>query len=135
RPVRPQELLATTTVDARCAQMLRSGGKLEGVRILGSKKVKLMASNHLPAGIAQGGKPGTMAPGEGYGLGVSVLLDPAAAGNLGSPGAFGWSGAATTWFTIDPEEQLVAVLMAQQFPYDERLLSEFQTLVYQAIAD
>lgn len=128
-------LWSTASDYARFAQMLLNGGELDGVRILGSKTVKLMASNHLPAGIAQGGEPGTMAPGEGYGLGVSVLLDPAAAGNLGSPGAFGWSGAATTWFTIDPEEQLVAVLMAQQFPYDERLLSEFQTLVYQAIAD
>jgi len=76
-----------------------------------------------------------MEPETGYGLGVSVTLDPAASGNLGSAGAFGWSGAATTWFTIDPAEKLVAILMAQQYPYDARLLSEFQTLVYQAIAE
>src|SRR5688572_21076470 len=115
--------------------MLLNGGELDGVRILGRKTVELMSRNHLPPNIAQGGQPGTMGPGEGYGLGVSVTLDPAAAGNLGSVGAFGWSGAATTWFTIDPAEKLVAIIMAQQYPYDERLLSEFQTLVYQAIAD
>lgn len=128
-------LWSTAADYARFAQMLLNGGELDGVRLLGRKTVELMSRNHLPPAIAQGGQPGTMGPGEGYGLGVSVTLDPAAAGNLGSVGAFGWSGAATTWFTIDPAEKLVAVFMAQQYPYDERLLAEFQTLVYQAIAD
>jgi CubicO group peptidase (beta-lactamase class C family) len=128
-------LWSTASDYARFALMLLNGGELDGVRILGSKTVELMSTNHLPSSIAQGGQPGTMGPGEGYGLGVSVILDPAAAGNLGSVGAFGWSGAATTWFTIDPKEKLVAILMAQQYPYDARLLTEFQTLVYQAIAD
>jgi CubicO group peptidase (beta-lactamase class C family) len=127
-------LWSTASDYARFAQMLLRGGELDGVRLLGRKTVELLARNHLPPGITQGGAPGTMGPGEGYGLGVSVTLDPAAAGNLGSVGAFGWSGAATTWFTVDPAEKLVAVFMAQQYPYDPRLLSEFQTLVYQAIA-
>jgi len=126
-------LWSTANDYARFAQMLLNGGELDGVRILGRKTVELMSRNHLPPGIAQGGQPGTMEPGTGYGLGVSVTLDPAAAGNLGSAGAFGWSGAATTWFTIDPAEKLVAVLMTQQFPYDDRLLAEMQTLVYQTI--
>jgi CubicO group peptidase (beta-lactamase class C family) len=126
-------LWSTAADYARFAQMLLNGGELDGVRILGRKTVELMSRNHLPPGIAQGGQPGTMEPGTGYGLGVSVTLDPAAAGNLGSAGAFGWSGAATTWFTIDPAEKLVAVLMAQQYPYDDRLLAELQTLVYQSI--
>jgi len=128
-------LWSTAADYARFSQMLLNGGELDGVRILGRKTVQLMSRNHLPPNIAQGGQPGTMRPGEGYGLGVSVTLDPAAAGNLGSAGAFGWSGAATTWFTIDPAEKLVVILMAQQFPYDARLLEEVQTLAYQAIAD
>jgi CubicO group peptidase (beta-lactamase class C family) len=128
-------LWSTAADYASFAQMLLNGGELDGTRLLGRKTVQLMSSNHLPPGIAQGGRPGTMEPGQGYGLGVSVTLDAAAAGNLGSVGAFGWSGAATTWFTIDPAEKLVAVLMTQQHPYDARLLSEFQTLVYQAIVD
>lgn len=128
-------LWSTAADYARFSLMLLNGGELDGVRLLGRKTVELLARNHLPAAIAQGGAPGTMEPGTGYGLGFSVTTDPAAAGNLGSAGAFGWSGAATTWFTVDPAEQLVAVLMAQQHPYDARLLSEFQTLVYQALAD
>jgi CubicO group peptidase (beta-lactamase class C family) len=63
------------------------------------------------------------------------MLDPAAAGKLSSPGTFGWTGAATTSFFIDPKEDLVAILMTQKWPYDTRLLDEFQTMVYQAIAD
>ena len=49
------------------------------------------------------------------------------------PVPFGWSGAATTKFYIDPSEDLVAVFFAQRWPYDDRVLNEFQTLLYQAI--
>lgn len=127
--------LWSTAMDyARFAQMLLNKGELDGVRILGERTVELMSKNHLPEAI------GTLAeyngtPGIGYGLGVSVVLDDAVAGNLASPGAFGWTGAATTRFIVDPEQDLVAIFMAQQWPYDTRLLSEFETLVYQAIVD
>ena len=127
--------LWSTAMDyARFSQMLLNGGVLGDVRILGEKTVELMTLNHLPPEI------GTLAqynnaPGTGYGLGVSVSLDPALEGNLSSPGTFGWTGAATTRFFIDPEEELVAIVMAQQWPYDTRLLDEFQTLVYQAIVE
>lgn len=129
RPMGTMGLWSTAMDFARLSQMLLNGGELDGVRILGRKTVELMASNHLPPRI------GTHAPGAGYGLGVSVALDPAAEGNLSSVGAFGWTGAATTRFLIDPKEELVAILMAQKWPYDARLLDEFQTLVYQAIID
>jgi CubicO group peptidase (beta-lactamase class C family) len=126
--------LWSTAMDyARFAQMLLNGGELDGVRILGKKTVELMTANNLPPEI------GTLAaaqgsPGSGYGLGVSVQLNVAADGNLSSPGAFGWSGAATTHFIVDPVEDLTAILMMQRAPMDGRMISEFQTLVYQAIA-
>ncbi len=127
-------LWSTASDYARFAQMLLNGGALGDVRILGSKTVELMAQNHLPPAI------GTLAqynnaPGIGYGLGVSVVLDPALEGNLSSPGTFGWTGAATTRFFIDPKEGLVAILLAQQWPYDTKLLNEFQTQVYQTLVD
>jgi CubicO group peptidase (beta-lactamase class C family) len=134
RPLGTLGLWSTAADYARFSQMLLNGGELDGVRLLGSKTVELMASNHLPPSI------GTLAqydnaPGVGYGLGVSVILDPAAAGKLATSGTFGWTGAATTSFFIDPKEDLLAILMTQKWPYDSRLLDEFQTLVYQAIAD
>lgn len=134
RPMGTIGLWSTAADYARFSQMLLNGGELDGVRILGETTVELMAQNHLPPEI--GGLEGNFyAPAMGYGLGVSVSLDPAAEGNLSSPGAFGWTGAATTRFIIDPEEDLVAIFMAQQWPYDTRLLEEFQTLVYQSIVD
>jgi CubicO group peptidase (beta-lactamase class C family) len=89
---------------------------------------------HLPENIKAA--TGPYAPNaSGYGLGFSVTLSAAAEGNLDSPGAFGWSGAATTKFYIDPVEDLVAVFFAQRWPFDDRLLNEFQTLLYQSIVD
>ena len=110
--------------------MLLNGGELNGTRVLSRKTVELMTLNHLPAGQTTG-----LAPGGGYGLGVSVLVDVAASGNLGSPGQFGWGGAANTSIIIDPKEDMVSILMAQYRPTSIPLWREFQTLAYQAIAD
>jgi CubicO group peptidase (beta-lactamase class C family) len=134
RPLGTLGLWSTAMDYARFSLMLLNKGELEGTRILGEKTVELMARNHLPPAIGTLAEYGN-APGVGYGLGVSVVLDPAVEGNLSSPGAFGWTGAATTRFIIDPEEDLVAILMVQKWPYDARLLAEFQTLVYQSIVD
>jgi CubicO group peptidase (beta-lactamase class C family) len=50
-------------------------------------------------------------------------------------GSFGWSGAATTTFSVDPEEQLTYVIMAQLMPNDSALMQRVETLIYQAIVD
>ena len=116
----------------RFAQMLLNGGELDGVRVLGTKTVELMRQNHLPPNIP------SIAPGStatGYGLGVSVTLNVAALGRLNSVGSFGWSGAATTTFSVDPEENLTCVIMAQLMPNDAGLMQRVETLIYQAIVD
>ncbi len=66
---------------------------------------------------------------------MSVQLDVPADGNLSSKGAYGWSGAATTHFIVDPAEEMVAILMTQKAPFDARMLSLFQTLAYQAVGE
>jgi CubicO group peptidase (beta-lactamase class C family) len=115
----------------RFAQMLLNQGELDGVRLLGRKTVELMASNHLSAGV----HPFDEAH-NGFGLGVSVLLDPAQAQNLGSVGSFGWGGAANTKFWIDPREELIGILMLQFMPNDTYPVGpNFRTLVYQALVD
>jgi CubicO group peptidase (beta-lactamase class C family) len=94
--------LSSTASDyARFAEMLVNDGELDGVRILSRKTIDLMASNHLPDGVTRGAAGGGTARGEGYGLGVRVVVDPAKAGNLTSAGVFGWSGAAGTHFFVD----------------------------------
>ena len=111
------------------AQMLLNKGQLNGTRLLSPKTVELMATNHLPpAAMVSGG----VGPGTGYGLGVSVLMNPAERGNVGSVGEFGWSGAAATHVLIDPREDLVAIYCTQLMG-DFTLRAEFATLLYQSI--
>lgn len=117
----------------RFAQMLLNGGELDGVRILGRKTVELMTQNHLPPNIPSIAPNGPAAT--GYGLGVSVTLDTAALGRPGSAGSFGWGGAATTTFTVNPAEDMVIVIMGQVMPNDGDLLQKVETLVYQALID
>ena len=128
---------ATAADYGRFAQMLVNSGELDGVRLLSRKTIDLMDSNHLPAGVARGAAGGGTAGGEGYGLGVRVVMEPARAGNLTSAGTFGWSGAAGTHFFVDRAEDLVAVFMIQKMGGTDgpRMAAQFETLVYQAIVD
>jgi CubicO group peptidase (beta-lactamase class C family) len=122
--------ISTTISDyARFAQMLLNKGQLNGVRLLSPKTVELMATNHLSAAALAAGGVG---PGVGYGLGVSVLMNPAENGNLGSVGEFGWSGAASTHVLIDPKEDLVAIYCTQLMG-DLSMRDDFVTMFYQAI--
>jgi CubicO group peptidase (beta-lactamase class C family) len=124
--------LSSTTNDYFLfAQMLLNRGKLGNARILGRKTVELMSANNLPPNIPDIGMSG----GTGYGLGVSSLISPAMAGNIGSAGNFGWGGAATTHVIIDPKEDLVALYFTQLMGGDMSIIGRFQTLVYQAIVD
>ena len=130
-------LYSTAGDYVRFCQMLLNGGELDSVRILGRKTVELMMANHL----TQLSPPvNEFSDAEGFGLGGYVVLDPARRGLLGSVGQFGWSGAAATWFTIDPQEQLIAILMMQHLPRrlprdPPRLNRPFNNLVYQALTD
>ncbi len=117
----------------RFAQMLANGGELDGVRLLSPGTVRLMSSNHLPDGVWVG-QPGVNS-GTGYGLGVSVLVDPVRRSNLGSKGEFGWSGAASTHFIIDPEKGIVGIFLTQKLPDDRVFYNEFITMTYQALIE
>jgi len=103
---------------------------LFGARLLSPETVKLMRSNHLPEGLEVLGNKGT-----GYGLGVSVLVDPVLRGNLGHKGEWGWSGAAATHLIIDPEKDIVGIFLTQKFPDDRQYYREFITMTYQALLD
>ncbi len=107
--------------------MLANGGELGGVRLLSRKSVEMLAAVHVPDTLP--GRPS----GEGYGLSVRVVTDHAARGTLLSDGTYGWSGAQGTHFFVDPEEQLVGVLMVQT-PNNE-VRNDFENLVAQAIVD
>jgi CubicO group peptidase (beta-lactamase class C family) len=61
------------------------------------------------------------------------LVDPTQSGLLGSAGEYGWAGAYSTYFWVDPREQLIGVLMLQSDPANLRYSWLFQSLAYQAL--
>lgn len=126
--------LFSTAIDyLRFAQMLLNHGHLQGKQILGRKTVELMLANHLTFLPKATLDPNQS---EGFGLGGSVRVDLARAGTLGSVGQFGWSGAATTTFNIDPKEKTVALLFTQHLLFDQHgIFSNFYTLFYQSLVD
>ena len=122
-------LVSTTGDYLRFAQMLLNKGELDGVRLLGRKTVELMTANHLPDGVYCFDDPSS-----GFGLGVSVLLNLGKSQTLGSAGNFGWGGAANTNFWVDPQEELLGILMLQFMPSDTfPVVADFRNLTYQAL--
>jgi CubicO group peptidase (beta-lactamase class C family) len=134
--------LCSTTADyLSFCRALINGGELGGVRLLGPKTLKLMASNHLPGGadltemsrsmFSEGAYSGV-----GFGLGFSVTMDPAKTMMAGSPGEYAWGGAAATAFFIDPAEELIMIFMTQLMPSNAYpVRRELRTMVYSAITD
>jgi CubicO group peptidase (beta-lactamase class C family) len=119
-------LLSTAGDYGRFLQMLLNGGELDGVRLLSRKSVELMTVDHL----------GTIAyrPGEGFGLGFSVVEDLGARGVPGSVGEFGWGGAYHSTYWVDPRERLVVLYFTQHIPaggLDD--YAKLRALVYQGL--
>jgi CubicO group peptidase (beta-lactamase class C family) len=114
-------LVSTAPDYHRFVEMLRGGGQLDGVRILGPRTVAAMTRNHLPgnADLETFGRPifaETPYRGVGFGLGFGVVLDPARAGMIASVGDYSWGGAASTSFWVDPVEDISMIFMTQVFP-------------------
>jgi CubicO group peptidase (beta-lactamase class C family) len=134
-------LVGTAGDYLRFAEMLRRGGELDGVRLLSPRTVAYMARNQLPGGadLEQFGRPlfaETTFDGVGFGLGLSVVTDPAKGKVLTSPGEFGWGGAFSTFFFVSPAEDLSVLLFTQLLPSSTHpIRSQLKQLVYQALID
>ena len=122
--------------------MLLNKGEFEGKRILSRKTVELMTINHLPDNqdMISMGSEGSFSEvrykGVGFGLGFGVNIDLAGTQNSGSLGSYNWGGAASTFFWVDPEEELICILMTQLMPsgyYPIRV--QMQSMVYSAFLD
>ena len=112
-------LVSTAQDYWRFAQMMLNRGELDGTRILQAETVDLMTRNHLEAAllpIAFNGIAPEPSPAYGFGLGYCINLDPAIAPARGSKGDFGWGGLADTYCWVDPECDLVAILLQQFMP-------------------
>jgi len=131
-------LVSTAGDYLRFCRMLINGGELDGARLLSPKTIQLMTLNHLPEGRDLSQMSISLFSeanyaGVGFGLGFSVTTDPSRTLLPGTAGDYSWGGAASTYFWIDPKEELIAIFMTQLMPstlYSVR--REFRTLVYSA---
>ncbi len=118
-------------------EMLRRGGELGGNRLLSPRTVDFMRRNHLPGDIASMGASSFAEQpmrGMGFGLGGSVVLDPAQVGVPGSAGDFAWGGMASTGFWVDYVLDMSVVFFTQLTPsssYPSR--AQLKALVHGAI--
>jgi CubicO group peptidase (beta-lactamase class C family) len=122
-------LFSTAEDYLQFALMLMDGGQHDGKRLLSARTVELMATVFAPDTL-----PGRQA-GEGYGLSMRVVTDPAARNTFVSKGTFGWSGAFNTHFFIDPKEEIIGIFMTQSalLPSRGQVRDDFETAVMQSI--
>ena len=74
--------------------------------------------------------------GIGFGLGWAVVLDTVKSHFLGSEGEHHWGGAASTFFWIDPTEDMFVVFFTQLMPSSTYpIRRELRARVYQAIVE
>src|SRR3954467_8363533 len=134
-------LVSTAADYHRFTQLLLNEGELDGVRLLGPRTLRFMASNHLPghADLEAFGRPlfaETTFDGIGFGLGFSVVEDPVANRVPRSRGEFAWGGAASTAFWVDPAERVTVLFFTQLLPSSTHpIRSQLQGLVSQALID
>ncbi|MDH4071724.1 MAG: beta-lactamase family protein [Gammaproteobacteria bacterium] len=134
--------LVSTAMDYMVfCEMLRRGGSYNGVRILGPKTVQYMTINHLTDDVRNEGAAEYPAshlyPGQSFGLGFGVITDPGQSQVISSKGEYSWGGFANTKFWIDPEEDLVAILMTQFMasPWSDETRYNMKIATYQALTE
>ncbi|OIJ93153.1 serine hydrolase domain-containing protein [Streptomyces monashensis] len=122
----------------RFMEMLRRGGELDGLRLLSADSVTLMTGNRLPGGavLRAFGAPVHREPGNdglGFGFNVSVVVDPSRTLAPSSLGTYGWTGAATTVFWVDPAHELTVQFMTQVRPRTLKVFPQLRRLVSEAL--
>jgi CubicO group peptidase (beta-lactamase class C family) len=124
-------MIATIGDYARFAQMLLNGGTLDGRRYLKAQTVALMTSDHIgpKTGIA---RDQYYFPGDdsGFGLGFAVRT-------IANPplpeGEYRWDGVGGTFFFIDPQDDMFAIVMMESPSQRGRIQTEIKKLIYEAL--
>ena len=133
----------TSTMDdyQQFCNMLVNRGQVNGNQVIGSRTLAFMATNHLPGGkslneMEQSLFSEVAMAGSGFGLGFSVVLDPAESGSISNVGEYSWGGAASTAFWIDPVDEVSCIFFTQLLPSSTYpIRRQLRAAVYQALND
>lgn len=128
-------LFSTLDDYAVIASFLATGKAPSGEELLPRKAVELMWTNRIPASQRPISIDTIKLHGYGFALAGRVMVEPGQALVLNSAGEFGWSGAASTWFFIDPAERMTGIVMSQYLGSKIRLADDMQNAIYASISD
>lgn len=103
----------------RFCQMLLNEGELDGARILRPETVRLMMTNSLPSDMHVAGHEAGPAFGTGWGLGFAIRTNPDFSVIPGAVGSFNWQGSWGTFFSVDPAQKLILLMLMQRPQYRE----------------
>lgn len=124
-------LLSTMGDMARFCQMILNGGTLNGVLYFKPDTFAAMTADQI---VLKGPirKGDYYFPGDGFGftLGFAIRSDAGEKNPPGSPGELKWDGAGGTYFWIDPQQDMFAVLMVQTPSERGRIQADLKKLVY-----
>lgn len=112
-------LVSTTDDYLNFCKMLLNGGEQNGKRVLSKGAVQLILTNQLP-------EETIYEENMGYGLAGGVNL---------INGEYGWAGAASTKFWINPQQKMIVITMAQLMPADYSYADAFKKIVDRALID
>jgi CubicO group peptidase (beta-lactamase class C family) len=102
--------------------------------VLGPESVLAITSNQLPDALIPIDLGFLLPPAYGFGLGVAVLVHEDVTPEPDHAGSYFWGGAANTFFWVDPEAELVAMVWTQVEPFGVYPIElEFRALVYAAL--
>ena len=109
------------------SQAIMNGGIYNDVRILKDETVTMMRANQIDS--LQWSDYST------FGYGFSVDRRKNDDGSAGDITGLGWAGAFNTWFTINPADSIVAIIMSQVLfnPYEQELVSRFRKAVNSSV--
>jgi CubicO group peptidase (beta-lactamase class C family) len=104
------QLISTSDDYWRFCQMLLNGGEFDGKRYLSPLTVEMMSSDRLR-------DPARLSDSTGFGFDFAVVVDNTKGDFPTSNGEYSWTGLASTVFWIDPEQDMVAIMLTQYLPY------------------
>ena len=120
---------------SRFTNFLVSGVADGGERLLASKTIKLMWTNRIPDNQLPLRIGPVLFAGYGFGLAGRIMMDSGKGYGLTSNGEHGWAGAASTYFWIDPSEEIIGITLAQYVGSKVPMGDDIRDAVYQALDD
>ncbi len=128
-------LVSTAADYLKFAESLRTGRP----RLVGRKTLELMTANHLPGSkdlpqLSRSAFSEASYDGVGFGLGFATTTAAHKTMVASSNGDYFWGGAASTFFWVDPTEDLTVLLLTQLIPSSTwPIRRQLRTMIYAAV--